>query len=501
MSRILQFKSNKDVRGTLTAIECHKNIPFDIKRVFYIKPHDNFPRGFHAHKECEQVLVTIQGKCDVEIKDGVNTHTYHLDADDYGLYLPINNWLKMENFSDDCIILVLCSTLYDENEYMRNYGDFLVHVDKEKKKLDIIKSFDLAENTKSIRLEINDKLSSLIDINSFVLGAEVSKFEKDFAAYNKSNYCVGLSNGTSALICALKSLNLPPDSEIIVPANTYVAAPIAIDYCNLKIKVVDIDDSLNIDLDQLETDLTINMERTKVVLVVHLYGNCCDMDKLLELKTKYGFYLIEDAAQAHGSEFNNRKLGTFGDVGCFSFYPSKNLGSFGEGGAIVTNDINIYQTIRLLRNYGCEEKYKWLIKGSNERMHNIQAGVLNIKLKYLDTWNAKRARLAGIYNDRLGKLKNVTIPKMNATLCNYHLYVVLVDDREDLINHLKANQIETAIHYPQTFYKSQAYKELNHLEFSADGISKSILSLPMYPELPIEKAEKVCTVMEDYYKS
>lgn len=496
MAQLINFKKRTDIRGSLIPIEGYKDVPFNIERIFYIKDMDKLPRGFHAHKKSIQVLIPLTGSFDIELTDSFEIFNYHLNKDDQGLLVPVNMWLKMENYSSDCIILIICSYEYDENEYIRNFGDFIKHQQERKESIKIV---DLSEQHNNPKLmgEIHRKMKEIINNNNFVLGSELELFEKRFAEYNNSNYCVGLSNGTAAIICALKALNLEPCSEIIVQSNTYIAAPLAIEACGHKIKIVDIDCNLNMNLDLLENALT---QSTKVVLIVHLYGGSPDMYRLLELKRKWGFYLIEDAAQAHGSTFDGKKLGTFGDIGCFSFYPTKNLGCFGEGGCIITDNKNHYNYIKKYRNYGSEEKYIWELKGCNERMHNIQASILNVKLEYLDMWNNKRRLLAEIYNKLLKNINEITIiqdhPLLNR---NYHLYVILVDRRTELMKYLAENNIQTTIHYPQTFYKSSAFVELNNNTFLADNNKHKLLTLPLYPELTEQTAQYICEKIKMFY--
>jgi dTDP-4-amino-4,6-dideoxygalactose transaminase len=493
---VITFSKREDIRGSLIPVESYKDIPFNIERLFYIKDMDKFPRGFHSHKKTMQVLVSINGSFNIDLTDGKTTKTYILNEDNKGIFIPHNIWLHMSEFTDDCIILVLCSYKYDENEYIRNFGDFVEYQHKLQSQ-ESIKMISLTEQINSLRGSILHNISDLIDTGQFIFGYEHDKFEADFAKYNSARYCIGVSNGTSAIVCALKALNLQENSEVIVQSNTYIAAPIAIELCNLKIKIVDIDDTLNMNLDILEKNIT---EKTTAVLVVHLYGTCPDMHKLSRLKEKYGFKLIEDCAQAHGSTFDGKKLGTFGDIGCFSFYPTKNLGAFGDGGCIITNNVDYANFVRKYRNYGCEEKYDWIIKGSNERLDNIQAGILNIKLPFLDYWNAQRNKLATIYNKELADINEIKIIQQHPLLYrNYHLYVVLVNKREELLIFLNNNNIQCAIHYPRTFYKSSAFKDLNKYKFKADDIANRILSLPMYPELAECNVLKVCEKIKYFY--
>jgi len=498
------FKKVKDLRGNLIAIDSIHDLPFDIKRIFYINNVDDLPRGFHAHKKCEQILIPIQGSFDlhIELKNS-EKKIFNLNRDNYGVYIPLLSWVSMENFSSGCILMVLCSYKYDESEYIRNYGDYLEIIKKNKKETKLIKNFDLSIQTKQIKKEIMHQIENIIDSGSYTLGKELSEFENNFAKYNQSNFCIGVSNGTSALKIAFKSLNLNKSKcEILVQANTYIAVPLVADELNVHMNIIDIDENLLLDLNKLELYLEENKEQDKkyVLFLVHLYGYCIDMDKLMILKEKYKFYLIEDTAQAHGATFNNKKLGSFGEVGCFSFYPSKNLGAYGEGGAIITNNKEYYNYARKYRNYGCIEKYEWEIKGFNERMHNIQAAILDIKLKYLDNWTENRRKLANIYIEHLKENKLIKLPIIHEKCkSNYHLFVIITKKRDELKKYLEKNNVQCAIHYPRPFYKSEAFQELNDLILeNMEELKDDLLSLPMYPELEEEKVVQICELINHF---
>ena len=502
------FKKVSDLRGELISIDSITDLPFNIKRIFYIKKLENLQRGFHAHKKCEQILVPLNGSfnLNIEFRDGLKI-SKNLHNDNIGYYIPLYSWLSMENFSNDWIILVICSYKYDETEYIRNYGDYLKEIQNLNKKNEIVKNFDLSEQTKKVKMELMNKIENIIDSGEFVLGNDLINFENNFAKYNNKKYCVGLSNGTSAIKIAIKSLNIDlNNTELIFQANTYIAVPIVSNELNLNFNIIDIDNNLLLDLDKLELFLEKNKNNNKIyiLLLVHLYGYCVDMNKLITLKDKYNFYLIEDTAQSHGSEYKNKKLGTFGEVGCFSFYPSKNLGSFGEGGAIVTDNEEYYIYSKKYRNYGCLSKYEWEIKGSNERMHNLQAGILDIKLKYLDIWNDKRRHLANIYIEKLKDNNLIKIPLLLNDInsycnSNYHLFVIITKYRDQLKKYLEENNIQCAIHYPKPFYKSSAFKEFNDIYIEKmEELKDDLLSLPMYPELSENNVLKVCNYINNF---
>jgi dTDP-4-amino-4,6-dideoxygalactose transaminase len=495
------FKKNTDIRGSLTAIESDIELPFDIKRIFYISKLDNIERGYHAHRKCEQIIIPISGSFRLILDNGIEEQDFLLDKSHIGIYIPLFHWLKMKDFSKDCIILVICSYKYDEAEYIRDYSVFLHENNKLRNSIININNFSLKTQTNTIKREVIHKIENIIDKNEFTMGHDVLEFEENFSKYNNTLHCIAVSNGCSALKIAIKSLNLT-SMKVLTQANTYVAVPLTCEELNIPYELIDIDDNLLLDLNKLETYLIKNKDSvyTFIVLVVHLYGNCVNMDKLMELKNIYNFKLIEDSAQAHGSTYKKQKLGTFGELGCFSFYPSKNLGSFGEAGAIVTNNDIYDKYCRLYRNYGSIEKYKWEIIGANERMHNIQGGILNIKLKYLDEWNFNRKKLANIYYETIKENNKLKILKpIDGCDSNIHLFILIVDERDKFKQYLEENNIQCAIHYPKPFYQTEAYKHVivNNCD-NMDYFKDKLLTLPIYPELSEENVKFVCEKINSY---
>ena len=497
----IHFKKNIDLRGELTAIDSEFDLPFDIKRIFYLTDLVKLERGFHAHKKCEQVIIPIQGSFMLTLDNGKEIMEYELDKNNKGVYIPLLHWVKMFKFSDDCIIMVICSYKYDETEYIRNYGDFLHEIEK-KYNNNVIDNFSLKKQTEVLKREYMRTIENCIENNSFVMGKDVEEFEEKFAKFNKIKNCIAVSNGCSALKIAIKSLELK-NPKILIQANTYVAVPLVCEDLHYPYDIIDIDDNLLLDIEKLENYFLKNTNRAIdfVVVVVHLYGNSIDWDKLYKLKKIYNFKIIEDAAQAHGSTYKNKLLGTYGDLGCFSFYPSKNLGALGEGGAIITNNDIYADFCRHYRNYGSLEKYKWKIKGSNERINNIQGGILSIKLDFLNEWNNNRRILANLYIENLKENNNFRILKpIKDCVSNIHLFVVIVDKRDELMEYLNSKNIKCAIHYPNPFYESEAYKEKKVENCpNMDLYKYNLLSLPMYPELSEENVITVCNEINRFF--
>lgn len=495
----LHFKTNKYIGGELIAIDSEFDLPFDIKRIFYIKDLNNIERGFHAHKKCIQILVPIQGSFTLKLDDGFEKKEFNLNKSSEGILIPLFNYLTMSKFSDDCIIMVICSYKYDEDEYIRDYDVFLKEVEEQKKQKPIA-IFSLNKQTQLIKKEVMTEIEKIIDNTAFVMGDDVIKFENEFTKFIGCKYTIGLSNGCASLKIAIKALQLK-NPKVLTQANTYVAVPLVCEEANIPYDIIDIDDNLLLDLDKLDIYLGNCKEDTAnfIIIVVHLYGNSIDWDQLKQLKGKYNFKIIEDAAQAHGSTFKNIKLGNFGDIGCFSFYPSKNLGAFGEAGAIVTNSTKYAEYARYYRNYGSLKKYEWEICGGNERMDNIQGVILNVKLKYLQNWNNKRIVIANIYKNNIKNSKIRLLESINECESNYHLMIILSDKRDELKEYLEKNNIICAIHYPKPFYKTNAYKNKSYQYCEKmEKYENNLLSLPMYPELEHTKVLSICRIINKF---
>ena len=360
----------------------------------------------------------------------------------------------------------------------------------------MIKFLDL--NLNQNKDEIKTAINNIIDKGNFINGNEVKDFEVNFANYINSKYFVGIGNGTDAIEIALDVLDLPKDSEVIVQDNTYFATTQSVINNNLKLVLCDINpDNYQIDVTDFKSKINSN---TKVLILVHLYGLISNMNEILQICDDNNIILIEDCAQAHGAEFDNKKVGTFGKISCFSFYPGKNLGAYGDAGGIATNDEEIYKKILFKRNNGSIIKYEHDFIGRNSRLDTIQSVVLNTKLKYLDENNEKRRNIVSIYNEYLKNIQQIKIPKeVNNTKCVYHLYVIQVELRTELINFLKHNNIETLIHYPIPNCKLKALKNLNQNILKSVEISNKILSLPLYPELDKQKVIYICNKINEFY--
>jgi dTDP-4-amino-4,6-dideoxygalactose transaminase len=360
----------------------------------------------------------------------------------------------------------------------------------------IIPFIDLKAQYQSIKAEVDAAIQRVLDNTSFILGREVEAFEAAFAEYVGAKFCVGLSNGTAAVQLAATACGLAAGDEVLVPANTFFATAEGVSTAGATPVFVDADPvSYNIDVHRLEAAIT---DRTRAIMPVHLYGQAADLDPIFELADKHGLLVIEDAAQAHGSEHKGRRVGALGRAGCFSFYPGKNLGAYGEGGAVVTNDEEVARKVRLLRDHGSERKYHHEIVGYNFRLEGMQGAVLSVKLKYLDRWNDLRREHAARY-DELLKESGLRLPReMDYARHVYHLYVVQTDERDALQTSLNEAGVQTGIHYPIPIHLQPAYASMGHKagDFpEAESQARRVLSLPMFPELTDEQMASVAKVI------
>lgn len=339
---------------------------------------------------------------------------------------------------------------------------------------------------------------NVLESGWYILGENVEKFESNFSKFIGSKYCVGVNSGLDALILAIRALNIGYGDEVIVPANTYIATVLGITENRATPVFVEPDEYYNLDADKIEEKIT---NKTKAIMVVHLYGQAANMKKIKDIAAKYNLYLLEDCAQSHGAKFEGKTTGTFGDIGCFSFYPTKNLGAFGDGGAIVTNNEKIADKIRMLRNYGSRRKYYNEIEGVNSRLDEMQAALLNVKLSYYIELRSEREKIAQKY---LNEIKNpkIILPKIRKGAEHvWHLFVVQTENRDKLQNYLNENGIGTQIHYPIPPHLSEAYKYLGYKKGDFPITEKQanfVLSLPIYDGMTNEEAEYVIKAINDY---
>lgn len=353
-----------------------------------------------------------------------------------------------------------------------------------------------------IKKDVLVSFEQFFDSKYYVLGERTRKFEEEYASYSSTRFAYGVSNGLDALHLCLRALDVGNGDEVIVPSNTYIASLLAISYAGATPVLVEPDiKTFNIDPDRIEKAIT---NRTKAIMPVHLYGQPCEMDKIMAIANKYELKVIEDNAQSQGAKYKDKITGSFGHLNAVSFYPSKNLGALGEAGAVTTDSEELAEKIRVLRNYGSEKRYYNQYKGFNNRIDELQAGFLSIKLAYLDDWNQQRRKIADWYYQRLGQIKTIQLPFIHSDSESvFHLFVIKSEDRDQLMDHLKSKGIGTLVHYPVPPHLQQAYKEFDSHKGDypiAEKLSDTVLSLPLYPGIQENQIDYISESIMDFYK-
>lgn len=369
--------------------------------------------------------------------------------------------------------------------------------------MEIIPYIDLAKQYQSIKTEIDSAILNLLNQGNYILGEEVAEFEKNYASFCNANYAIGLNSGTSALHLALLALGIGPGDEVITVSMTFVATVAAILYVGAKPVLIDVDNNnWNINTKLLESVIT---PRTKAIIPVHFHGLIAPMKEIVSIAKKYNLFIIEDACQAHGAQLENNFAGTWGDVGCFSFYPAKNLGCYGEGGAVVTAHQHLAEKIKKLRNFGQSEKYNHELHGFNYRLETLQAAILNVKLKYLHAWTTKRIQIAAWYREGLQNYSVISLPVFYTDYQHvYHVFAIRVRNRDAIQKALLQRGIITNIQYPRPVHLQPAY--VNDVTIGSslqvsETLADEFLSLPIYPELTRDQVDYICVSLVEVISS
>ena len=353
---------------------------------------------------------------------------------------------------------------------------------------------DLKVQYQTIKDEINTAIKEILEESNFILGKQVNLFEEEISRYLGVKFAVGVASGTDALVLSLVALGIGNGDEVITTPFTFIATAEAISRVGAKPVFCDIDHlTYNMDADKIQEKIT---KRTKTILPVHLYGLPCDMGKIMAIAKENRLNVIEDCAQSFGSEYKGKKVGTLGDCGCFSFFPAKTLGCYGDGGMVVTNDEQTANRLKMLRNHGSSDKYYYSMRGFNSRLDTLQAAILRVKLKYIDTWIDKRVENAKIYSELLSGVSNITAPVIpNNLKHSFNYYTIRTKQRGRVQNQLKEKGIATAIYYPLCLHMQEIYRDLGYKtgDFPvAEKAQEEVLSLPIYPELTREQIQEIC---------
>lgn len=364
-----------------------------------------------------------------------------------------------------------------------------------------VKFLDLADQYHRIRFDIDAAIRENLEDADFIGGQRVQKFEREFADFQDATFCIGVGNGTDALEIAIEAMELPENSEIVVPANSFIASSEAVTRSGHRVVFCDCDPAnYTISISSLKSKIT---TRTSAILAVHMYGHPCNMDPIIDIAETHGLKIIEDCAQAHGSTYKGRKLGAIGNVGAFSFYPGKNLGAYGDGGMISTNCPSIAKQARMIANHGRVDKYNHEFEGRNSRLDAIQASILSVKLRHLSDWTTKRNKIAEFYNANIIENKRLTLPKIEEWAYSaFHLYVIRTSERDALQEFLNENGVQTGIHYPISLPKLNAYRYLKQYNeaFFANDNDQNLLSLPIGDHLDEMQIQFVAKKVNEFFK-
>ncbi|MBC2774695.1 DegT/DnrJ/EryC1/StrS family aminotransferase [Rhizobium sp. AQ_MP] len=479
---IVEVKIIKDARGTLGIIEGLKEVGFDFRRIYFMTDlacASN--RGGHAHKRLKQCFVVMRGAVTIKLEGLGRVHEFRLENCDKALVVPAGYWRDLYDFSEDCLIAVLASDYYEEDDYIRDYAEFLAY--SMPSAVNRVPYIDLGRHVSDMRADLQAAVDRTFDSGTFIGGSLVEEFETSFARYSEAEKAVGVANGYDALELTLRAWNICAGDEVIVPAHTFVATALAVARTGASPVLVDVEqDTAVIDVSKVEAAIT---PKTKAIIPVHLYGHPVDMDPLMAIAERHGLWVLEDAAQAHGARYKGRRCGSLGHAAAFSFYPTKNLGAFGDGGGVTSNDAALVAKVKQLGNYGASRKYHHNDLGINSRLDPMQAALLSVTLKRLDAWNGRRDELARRYLDGLHGIEGLRLPAVrNWAEPVWHVFAIQVLDgrRVDLEAWLQAASIGTNIHYPLPIHHQKCFAYLGYDPKGfpiAENLAQTVLSLPL----------------------
>ena len=487
MSNIPHLIDIQDVvngSGHIGVVEAGKHLKFGIKRLYFLHNIKNGAvRGSHAHKELSQCMIATSGSLVVALEGTGKSYSFLLDSPAKALIVPPGYWRTLSEFSPNAVCAVLASHTYDESDYIRNYEDFLAY-DKAKSHVIEVPFIDFKRCYQDLKLELDSAYENVMFAGYYICGSELSKFEENFAKACGAEHCIGVSTGLEAISLTMEAWGInKPHMEAICATNSFVATALGVSRAGAKPILVEPDErTYNISPDAIEKAITPN---TKAIVLTHLYGQPADMDRINAIAKKHGLKVFEDSAQAHLAEHKGKRCGSLGNAAGFSFYPTKNLGAFGDGGAITTNDSALAKKLRKLRNYGSVIKYHHDELGTNARLDELQAALLNVKLKKLPEWTEHKRCLAQIYLEELKNITSIVLPFVPEWANPvWHVFAIRVLDgkRETLMAHLDKYRIGYNVHYPVPIHLQKCYKDLGYQagDFPfAEYSARELLSLPL----------------------
>jgi dTDP-4-amino-4,6-dideoxygalactose transaminase len=487
--------------GVLGVAEVSKHIGFPVHRAYYIKEVPKGQgRGGHGHRALRQCFLCLRGGVSLSVAKGGRRQTVRLGLKPQAAIVGAGAWRDLSDFSDDSVVIVLASDEYDEGDYIRDYNNF-VRWEDSAEPVTSTPYLDLGRYAHEVGAEIELAIRRVIKSGSYIGGQEVARFEAAFADYCETRHAVGMGNGLDALVMALRAWGIGPGDEVIAPAHTFIATSLAIDEVGATPVLVDVEpDTGLIDVAKIRDRLT---TRTRAIIPVHLYGHPADMDGLRAAIQGFDVKILEDACQAHGARYKGRRCGGLGDAAAFSFYPTKNLGAIGDGGALLTGDEAAAQAARRLANYGSSQKYRHDVLGRNSRLDPIQAAVLDVKLPHLDGWNARRGALAIRYFAGLAEISGLELPVVRpGAEPVWHVFPIRVAERRDELQAFLAERgVGSNIHYPTPVHLQPCYAgRWRKGEFPvAEALSGSLLSLPLDPTHTGPEIDHVIACVREFF--
>jgi len=481
--KLIELQTIPMENGILGVAEVSKHIGFPVHRAYYIRDVPaGHGRGSHGHRALRQAFLCLRGSFRLSVTKDGRTEVVELRRPSQAAVVPAGCWRDLSDFSHDSVIIVLASDEYSETDYIRNFDDFL-RWEAGDEPVTKVPYLDLTRTPPHVAADIELAMRRVVRSGHLIGGPEVTKFETRFAGYCNADHMVGVGNGLDALRLALSAWNIGPGDEVIVPAHTFIATALAVEATGAKAVLVDVEpDTGLIDAAQVEAAIT---RRTRAVIPVHLYGHPADMDALAKAIGDRDIRVLEDSCQAHGARYKGRRCGGLGDAAAFSFYPTKNLGALGDGGALTTNDAQLADGVRMLGNYGSRVKYRHEVAGGNSRLDPLQAAVLSVKLDHLDVWNARRGELALRYFLALAELRGLDLPAVRVWAQPvWHVFPVRAPGRRDELQAYLADRgVGTNVHYPVPVHLQPCYEgRWRRGEFpAAEALADSLLSLPLDP--------------------
>ena len=479
--RLIPLQTIPMANGVLGVAEVSRHIGFPVHRAYYIKEvPTGESRGGHGHKSLRQCFLCLRGSASLTVVKGGRRETVRLGSSSQAAVLGAGCWRDLSHFSEDSVVIVLASEEYDEADYIRNYDDFVAWEQGEEP-VTAVPYLDLGRTSRAFGAQMELAMRRVVRSGHLIGGPDVAAFEASFAGYCETDHVVGLGNGLDALVLALRAWGVGPGDEVIVPAHTFVASALAVDEVGAEVVLVDVEpDTGLMDMSKLAPLIG---DRTRVIMPVHLYGHPVDMDGLFDAIDGRDIKILEDACQAHGARYRGRRCGGLGDAAAFSFYPTKNLGALGDGGALATPFRDTAEQVRMIANYGSVEKYVHEVVGRNSRLDPIQAAVLAAKLEHLDAWNARRSELAMRYFAGLKDVRGIDLPAVRSWAAPvWHVFAIRVPgQRDELQAFLAAEGVGTNIHYPTPVHLQPCYAgRWRAGQFPvAEALGASLLSLPL----------------------